>query len=291
MGLNLTYGERHHYNPDEEDREFPMFFRRPDVPANCQGKEYGDYSCEGCPLSCEADGSGCYPRMGSYGYVASLYKFCADVAPYLLNNTFVKATHGGGFHPQFKLKDVEGLGAEWGWGEDGPDEIVRTDKNSGPLLTMLLADAEKLRAALAGLQDEAAVLRDAEGNEISRIGASPQLSSISTANWFASGPGGSIGVHRGHGIWTCPHTNTINQFGDPAAGRREIAAGQYVQEATDPTLLEHFMPWGMRQDGVPKGATLKMENVPALPRFEHLLDTFKRIAEKALEHGLSVEGC
>lgn len=285
MGLNLTYGERHAYDPDE-DRELPMFAENPDVPANCQGKEYGDYSCEGCPLACDSQHSGCYPRMGSYGYVASLHPFCEEVAPHLLDNLFVQATHGGGFHPQFIRKDVPfELGDEW-----GGDETVRTDKPKGPLLTMLLADVEKLRVALAELQDEAAVLRDAEGNKISSIGASPQLNSINTASWFSTGPSGSIGVHRGHGIWTAPRTWGAIDFGNPVAGRREIAAGQYVQESTDPALLEHFMPWDLR-DGVPEGATLKMEHVPALPRFEHLLDTFKCIAEKALEHGLSVEGC
>ena len=139
--------------------------------------------CKTCPLECENERwherglYGCYIRMGSYSYVASLHDFIDVNYKMMLGNIFVQATKGGGYHPE--------------------------DIRPTPTQQDMLSAIKELRAFLKSVKCEAAVPYF-ENEPVSGcfVGASKQTNSIGMYDWIASIGGKHVGVHYGLGIGT-----------------------------------------------------------------------------------------
>ncbi len=264
MGLDLSYREVHQdHSKKLPDAAGCRKYRIQDAEENAWynlGQDTETAICKVCPLECESEYwhnrgiFGCYIRMGSYGYVASLHEFCRENRHIsLLSNPFVLATEGGGYH----------------------HEILGVSNQD------MLNAINTLRKALSGLTSEAAVpYKNGERvEEFGSIGASPMYDSIGGLDWFASIEGVRYSVHYKHGI------AIINE-------RYGIDNTQYTKRTTDPKICELMLPFGHdRSIASDKIDEVVFETIPALERFDHLLDTAERITRKAAEFGLTVEGC
>jgi hypothetical protein len=230
-------------------------------------------TCEDCPLECEDDHfresgfRGCYPRMGSYGYVASLADYCQQHG-ILRHNAFVLLTEGGGF-----------------------DKLPKGD------LPDLLGAIRECREELEGRTTQAGVpYKDGERAGHHRP-AQPAQSAGFGYSWFYGSSRVQVGVHYDKGIARITDSQALfplNPFGEVA---------EYFQETSDPEVLEAFSD---RRPAPPRGGfgcfirpkrwkavlpdVVRFEEVPVRD-FEHLFKTFERIARIAIEHGLTVEGC
>lgn len=140
----------------------------------------------------------------------------------------------------------------------------------GGFLELLLRDVEDLRIYLDDHLTEGAVLRANGGKQLSIQYARSEINSIGGKSWFYRGKH-TVGVHYDMGIWVHPEN-------------------VYYRRISDPEIVSCFVGFGSKDPG--EGAYVEMSHtLPALPRFQHLLDTFETVATLALENDLTVIGC
>lgn len=173
--------------------------------------------CKECPLECESKYwhergiYGCYPRMGSYGYVAGLNDYC-EQQDILLDNKFVRLTAGGGF------------------------DVVEKDD-----LPAMLDAVKECREILAGRMIDAGVpYKDGEPTDQIRI-ASHAINSIGAIDTFCSlgmPERCQVGVHFGRGI--CKIKGLPNSF-----GMQDV---EYFRETKDEMVLRAFTSFSDREN-------------------------------------------
>ena len=237
--------------------------------------------CSNCKLCPNENFQGCHPRMGSYGYVASLQDFVEEHSSIdenvakLISNPFVISTSPGGYRIE--------QGEEFGGVENYSKQLEAIAQCRD-----VLVKAETHVAHLC---------KDGEIIEGYYYPSSPALDSMGSYSWFRSGSGLGWGAHAFRGIAMI----TGNRF----RGEKESVVylksikGTPGEDAIGITFSgdEITIPSGKSPITKPnfkdeKGYDeMRWGTAPALDRFEHLLDTAETALKLAIEHDLVVLEC
>ncbi len=231
--------------------------------------------CNGCPLCPNDNFTHCYPRMGSYCYVASLADFVDNTpeAFELRDNLFVRATEPGGY----RINTPEIM-----------SQASREDFYRQHLCAIIDA-----RGVLFDVKIDGARIYLADGTHGGFYAAEEERNNFGM-NQIASSRNGVWGVHRGRGIYFAPRQipNNGNYFREV---RRDKAGEDFCsmvamddntqRSVSDCALLRSW------NDNDPEMSALVWDTAPALEQFDRLLDTAETMLQLALQHHLIVEEC
>lgn len=243
--------------------------------------------CSQCPLAPNENFQRCYPRMGSYSYVASLYDFIGSskdpAVMELMNNIFAIASSPGGY--RIGLDQIIPICEKAGFSQEEipVNKIEWYQKHLGAI--------QEIRNVLGNTMMDAAICN----NDPDYFYAAKPAQTRYGYSWVAGGGKSTWGVHFEEGIALIDNSISVD-FNLP-----HIYIPTYYKKITRKTegfdaerfdgTIDHLNSCFLIEFGQPRINTITYGKISSLTQFDHLLDTAEIALKLAIEYDLTIEEC